>query len=196
MTILGAFSESPESLILGADSLASSTDSTGTSRAGGPIDKWHQVGDKPVMWGWCGSGWGEIELEKWVVAVADLGWPAIHAAASQAVRTLNGVFGNPERYADLMIAGFMNQQAGILAVSARGTVNYPDRQMGTSARFLGCSSFGAWLAWDILGQESPESQTRESFRRLIALTVERDPMLNGCATWEVVPSGCRPLSVT
>jgi hypothetical protein len=70
-------------------------------------------------------------------------WGTVYRVMPKSLTVLNASYGNPERYADLMIAGFLDGVPGIVSISARGDVNFPDGCAGTKARLMGFSCFGA-----------------------------------------------------
>lgn len=195
MTILGAYQESPERIIVTADRLAVSIDGCGVASGGGETDKWHQVRDLPLMWAWCGSGFLEDTLEAWITA--DFGtqlprWADIYAVAGRTMKALNTPVGQ-DRYADIMVAGFLGGEAGILTANATGYVNFPDGEIGTKARFMGLSCNGASLAWEAICDCAPGAATPDNFRRIVELVAERDPRLWGASAWAITPQGYAPV---
>jgi hypothetical protein len=75
----------------------------------------------------------------------------------------------------------------------RGLAHWPDRQLGSAARFLGLSCWGVDLAWRWTTERDATAATAENFADLFRLAGSFDPLLRGFTTWEITPDGCRQL---
>lgn len=181
MTLVGAV-RCGNALILAADEREVRSDSTGGS-TWSLVDKWHQVATEPVMWAWVGEGevgwrWGE-----WFESQRDLSWDGIEAEGSNELRRLN-LAAPHGKTAGIVVAGFVRGDPGIVGFDHTGQMKCPHREHEYAQ---GNSEFGFALArhW---GARHSLSSARH-FTELFALTVERDPFLQGLRFWSVTPDG-------